>query len=61
MTDQEQAILDAFNHGKGVGYVHGMRAEREACMNIVMTWYNSMASEPEMLDIYNEIKARSET
>jgi hypothetical protein len=26
MTKEEQAILDAFNQGKGVGYVEGMRA-----------------------------------
>jgi len=28
ITKEEQAILDAFNNGKGVGYVEGMRAAK---------------------------------
>ena len=55
-TKEEQAILDAFTNGKGVGYVDGLRAERARCVAILERWIDSLASEPEMEDILKEIK-----
>ena len=33
MENEEQAILDAFNSGKGVGYVDGMRDRKSTRLN----------------------------
>ena len=34
-------------------------AEREECAKVVDAWYNSLASEPEMVEIAAEIRSRT--
>jgi hypothetical protein len=39
---------------------HAIEAEREACAKIVDEWFHSLASEPEMEKIAEQIRARGQ-
>lgn len=51
MIDQEQAILDAFNHGKGVGYAEGMRAAKSE-IEALKGW-KSFPEDASYFEVYN--------